>query len=112
MTAEFAVALPAVVLCLALCVGAVQLVAQQVRLADAAATAARLLGRGDDPGAVVTRSGASGYETTKENGLLCVSLSARPSIGAASMIGIGASARACSVDERDVDSGEHDQEQE
>ncbi|HEV7182945.1 MAG: TadE family type IV pilus minor pilin [Actinomycetales bacterium] len=105
MTAEFAVTLPAVVLCLALCVGAVQLIAQQVRLADAAAVAARLLGRGDDPGAVVTRSGASGYETSAEDGLLCVRLSARSPLGAAGMIGIDASAQACSVDQRDLEEG-------
>ncbi|TFC81902.1 hypothetical protein E3O45_00705 [Cryobacterium sp. TMS1-20-1] len=47
ITAEFATALPAVVLVLACCLGAVQVVGVQVRLTDAAATAARVLSRGD-----------------------------------------------------------------
>ncbi|WP_129590349.1 TadE family type IV pilus minor pilin [Cryobacterium aureum] len=46
-TAEFATALPAVVLVLACCLGAVQVIGVQVRLTDAAATAARVLARGD-----------------------------------------------------------------
>lgn len=49
-TAELVVALPAVALVLALCLGAVMVGAQQVRLTDAAADAARALGRGDDAG--------------------------------------------------------------
>lgn len=47
VTAELAVALPAVALVLAVCLAAVMLVAQQVRLTDAAADAARALGRGE-----------------------------------------------------------------
>lgn len=47
VTAEFAIALPAVVLVLVCCLGAVQVVGVQVRLTDAAATAARALSRGD-----------------------------------------------------------------
>ncbi|WP_104089640.1 TadE family type IV pilus minor pilin [Cryobacterium sp. N19] len=46
-TAEFATALPAVVLVLACCLGAVQVIGVQVRLTDAAASAARSLARGD-----------------------------------------------------------------
>jgi Flp pilus assembly protein TadG len=48
-TAEFVVALPAVVIVLAACLGAVQLVGAQVRVQDAASQAARSLARGDDP---------------------------------------------------------------
>ncbi|MGR2753418.1 TadE family type IV pilus minor pilin [Agromyces arachidis] len=47
MTAEFAVALPAIALVLALSISSVHVAAVQVRLADAAADAARSLGRGD-----------------------------------------------------------------
>ena len=50
ITAEFATALPAVVLVLAGCFGAVQVVGVQVRVTDAAATAARALSRGDSVG--------------------------------------------------------------
>lgn len=42
--------LPAVVLVLACCLGAVQVVGVQVRLTDAAASAARALARGDSTG--------------------------------------------------------------
>ena len=45
MTAEFALVLPAVVLMLVLGLGVAQLGAIQVRLADAAADAARMVGR-------------------------------------------------------------------
>lgn len=47
MTAEFAVALPAIALVLALSLASVHVAAVQVRLADAAADAARALGRGE-----------------------------------------------------------------
>lgn len=40
--------MPAVVLVLAACIGAVQVTGQQVRMTDAAASAARSLARGDD----------------------------------------------------------------
>lgn len=48
VTAEFAIALPAVVLVLATCLAAGQVVGLQVRVQDAAASAARHLAR-DDP---------------------------------------------------------------
>ena len=47
VTAEFAAVIPAVLLVLLLCLGGVQVSGQQVRLADAAAQAARSLARGD-----------------------------------------------------------------
>ena len=47
VTAEFAVVLPAVILVVALAVGAVGASAQSVRLADAAAVVARQTARGD-----------------------------------------------------------------
>ena len=53
--AEFAVALPAVLLVLATVLGGVQLGTLQVRLQDAAADAARSLGRGDSASSVASR---------------------------------------------------------
>ena len=47
MSAEFAAALPAVLVLLALCLAAVQLGVHQVRVQDAAAVAARVSARGD-----------------------------------------------------------------
>lgn len=53
VTAEFAVVLPAVVLVLALAVGALGLAWDQIRCVDAAATGARSASRGDSAGAVL-----------------------------------------------------------
>ena len=50
VAAEFAVALPALVLVIALGVGALSAGSRQVRLQDAVADAARLAAREDDPG--------------------------------------------------------------
>ncbi|MBE3075683.1 MAG: hypothetical protein IMZ75_12200 [Actinobacteria bacterium] len=53
VTAEFAVVLPAVVLVLALSLGALGLALDQVRCVDAARTGARAAARGDSYGAVI-----------------------------------------------------------
>lgn len=53
VAAELAVALPAVLLTLLLGVGALGAAARQVALQDAAADAARLLGRGESPATAV-----------------------------------------------------------
>ncbi|MRG60454.1 hypothetical protein GE115_11340 [Agromyces sp. CFH 90414] len=81
-TAELAVALPAVVLVLALCLGAVQVIGRQVRLTDAAADAARSLGRGDGAGdarAIAERvaGGPVDLGTSEEPPLVCATLTAR-----------------------------------
>ncbi|MCS5716724.1 hypothetical protein N1027_01080 [Herbiconiux sp. CPCC 205763] len=55
MTAEFAMILPAVAVVLALAVGVVQLGAVRVALTDAAADAARILGRGDSESLAASR---------------------------------------------------------
>ncbi|MFF1877327.1 TadE family type IV pilus minor pilin [Leifsonia sp. NPDC058230] len=99
MTAEFAVALPAVLVCLAVCLGAMQVAVQQIRLSDAAAVAARMLGRGDDPASVVARSGASSYVSTEEDGLRCVRLSGTSSVAGIGALGVETTARACAIDD-------------
>jgi Flp pilus assembly protein TadG len=80
VTAEFAVALPAIALVLAACLASVQLVAQQVRLTDAAADAARALGRGESEGtahAIADRvSGGAGLVAWTEEPFVCVVLTA------------------------------------
>jgi Flp pilus assembly protein TadG len=53
--AEFAIAMPAVLMVLAALLGGVQVVALQLRATDAAADAARSLGRGDSVGEVTAR---------------------------------------------------------
>lgn len=85
VTAELAVALPAVVLVLGACVWGVQLAAAQVRLEDAAGLAARAAARGDavedalraaPPGAAVA--------TWPEGDLAC----ARVAVAAAAPLGL------------------------
>ncbi|MFM9876429.1 MAG: TadE family type IV pilus minor pilin [Rhodoglobus sp.] len=80
MTAEFAVALPAVVLVLAACLTGMQVAGQQLRLADAAAHAARSLARGEAPDRAAARAarevpGASITQWTDAD-LLCVTVTA------------------------------------
>lgn len=104
MTAEFAAALPAALLCLALCLGAVQAVAQQSRLVGDAASEARRLGRGDtmsvDASDPASRPGR--HDVEREGGMVCVTLTApsqAPGLGA---LGITVSARQCAIDEEAV----------
>lgn len=80
VTAEFAVALPAVVLVLAACLTGMQVAGQQVRLADAAAHAARSLARAEAADAAAARAarevaGASVAQWVDAD-LLCVRLTA------------------------------------
>jgi hypothetical protein len=100
--AEFAVALPAVLLVLATVLGGVQLGTLQLRLQDAAADAARSLGRGDSALAVATRMArqtpSAGWSVTRPAGLVCVHLtaSAAPPAG---LLGLSVSATSCALDE-------------
>jgi Flp pilus assembly protein TadG len=85
VTAEFAAVIPAVVVVLALCLGAVQLSGQHVRLTYAAAQAARSLARGDGPdrATALARQAVSGASVAVEHRgeLVCARLSVRGSLG-------------------------------
>lgn len=98
MTAEFAVALPAIALVLAACLASVQLVAQQVRLADAAADAARALGRGESEGearSIADRvSGGARLVSWADGPFVCVELSAD---GAGLLAAVVLRAESCAV---------------
>ncbi|MCD5347896.1 TadE family type IV pilus minor pilin [Agromyces sp. H3Y2-19a] len=98
MTAEFAVALPAIALVLAACLGAVQLAAQQVRLTDAAADAARALGRGEDAGRARTIAshvaGDVAIEVSHDGDIVCALLS---SSGAGLLAAVRLEARSCAL---------------
>ncbi|MEL4320111.1 TadE family type IV pilus minor pilin [Leifsonia sp. YIM 134122] len=100
VTAEFAVALPAVALVLAVCLCGVQAVSIQVRLTDAAADAARTLARGDGVDMASARlssavSGAS-LSVDEEGDLICVTASARA--GAHTVLAaLTVSARSCAL---------------
>jgi hypothetical protein len=83
VTAEFAVVLPAVVLVLALSLGAMGLALDQVRCVDAARAGARAASRGDSYGAVmlVTRRAApprAVVSTSASGDLVQVSVVSRP----------------------------------
>lgn len=98
VTAEFAVALPAVLASLALCVGVIHGMAQYVALAGHASAAARLAGRGDDPAA---REGGGSSSIEREGDVLCVRVTA-PGDTVLARIGVQLSARACALDETAV----------
>lgn len=97
VVAEFAVALPAVVLVLLLGAGALGSAARQVRLQDAAADAARLLARGESEArafaVVVEVAAGAGARVGHTGDLVCVSATA-PS----SLPGFTLTARSCALD--------------
>jgi Flp pilus assembly protein TadG len=101
-TAEFALAFPAVLGVLALLLGGVQVAALQVRVQDAAADAARGLGRGDSEATVRGRLAAqvdgASLETWVQGELRCVQVGAAPS-GPVEALGLRAEARACALDD-------------
>jgi len=101
--AELAVVLPAVVLVLGLCLGAVQTVGQQVTLTSAAEEAARSLGRGEAAGTAASRiegaaSGAS-LEVEHPGHDVCVDLSAPSRFAPAAAAGVTVHARGCARQE-------------
>jgi hypothetical protein len=99
--AEFAVALPAVALVLAVCVGGVGVASQQLRMQDAAADAARGLGRGESSTAVLERAAravpGSALERHSAGELVCVRLAA-PARGPLALAGLVLSAESCALD--------------
>jgi hypothetical protein len=106
--AELAVTLPAVVLVLGLCLGAVQTVGQQVMLTSAAAAAARSLGRGEDPGTATARvegaTGRASMAVDRTGHAVCVQLTEPSRFGPAEAAGLRVSARGCAWQE-DPDAG-------
>ncbi|WP_235492763.1 MULTISPECIES: TadE family type IV pilus minor pilin [unclassified Leifsonia] len=100
MTAEFAVALPAVALVLAVCLAGVQAVSIQVRLTDAAADAARTLARGDGVDLAAARLSAAVPGATlsvdSSGDLVCVAAGA-PAGSHAVLAALTVSARSCAL---------------
>ena len=93
--------LPRVALVLALCVGAVGVGSQQLRLQDAAADAARGLGRGESTSAVqgrVSRAAPGSVLADWSSGeLVCARLSV-PARGPAAVAGLRLAAESCALD--------------
>lgn len=99
-TAEFALAFPAVLGVVALLLGGVQVAALQVRAQDAAADAARGLGRGDARSAVAARverqlPGAQ-LSTWVDGELRCVRVAVAPG-GPVAVLGLRARATGCAL---------------
>jgi hypothetical protein len=87
VTAEFAVVLPAVVLVLALSLGALGLALDQIRCVDAARAGARAAARGDSPGAVILVVGRAAptdavVSLSTSGDLVRVSVVSRPRVAA------------------------------
>jgi hypothetical protein len=101
VTAEFVAALPAVVLLLALALGALALGSQSVRLQDAAGLTARALARGDPPEAADAIAGALvpgvAVARSERSGLVCVLLMTR---GSGPLSGLQLRAESCALAER------------
>lgn len=101
ITAEFAAVTPAIVLVLALCLGALQAVTLQVRITDAAADAARGLGRGDDLATVAARArsaiGTVSVSTDSQGEFVCARLSSPSPPGPFGVFGLSVFARSCAL---------------
>jgi hypothetical protein len=101
VTAEFAAALPAVLVVLACCLGAVQVVGQQVRITDAAADVARLLARGDSAGPAAGLLAAAGPGTSlaeeRQGEFVCARLSAPSAFAPFAAAGLSLGARSCAL---------------
>ena len=99
LAAEFAVALPAVALVLALAIGAIGLGGEQLRLQGAAFEAARLLGRGD-PGALARiRSVSPGATLSTYASGESICAQARVSVELGVLTGISLSATSCALND-------------
>jgi len=101
VAAEFAATLPAVVVVLAICLGALGVGSQQLRLQDAAAAAARALGRGESVGEIQSRIARAAEGAAIENwatdGLVCARLS-RDAAGPLAVSGLRLVAESCALD--------------
>lgn len=99
VAAEFALALPAVVLALLLGAGALGAAARQVALQDSAADAARVLGRGEDAAAAQRVASAAvpgaSLSTRSSDDLVCVTASSDAAV--AGFIHIPLRASSCAL---------------
>ncbi len=98
VTAEFAIALPAAVLVLALGAGVLAACGHQIRLQDAATDAARLAARGEaDRGTGLVSDVGGAASVSHDGDLVCVTATAP--VGAP-LVGIVLRARSCALDEQ------------
>ena len=74
MTAEFAIAVPAVLVVLAVCLGGLRLGTERLRLVDAAAQSARMAALGEPPEPPAASVGATVVGRTRRGETVCVAL--------------------------------------
>ena len=100
MAAEFAVAMPAVLLVLATALGGVQLAGLQLKAQDAAADAARSYARGETAGVVAARLErqvpGAGITRSTRGDLVCARVEVTPS-GPIARLGVSVHATSCAV---------------
>ncbi|CAN5292533.1 hypothetical protein BH11ACT2_BH11ACT2_03640 [soil metagenome] len=100
VTAEFAAAVPAVIVVLVSCLAGVQAAGQQVRLQDAAAIAARSTARGESEASALDRARhlAPGARlgATSPGDLECATLAQR-ALGPAGLLHLTLRARSCAL---------------
>lgn len=93
--------MPAVILMLSCCLGAVGMVGQHVRLTDAAADASRALARGDDETLVRIRVDASVdgavAHIVRRGEYVCANLAMSTGAGPLHVLGLTVRASACSL---------------
>lgn len=100
VTAEFVIAMPALLLVLALSIGSIALATQRLTLTAAAGEVARLEARGDQPAArarVAAAGPAVSVSRSRDGPLLCVTLRGRPGPGLLSAIQLAATGCAAIV---------------
>lgn len=97
ITAEFAIALPAVVLVLACCLSGMQVAGQQLRLQDAAAAAARAAARGGDTSVAARLAPAAAVSRYSDGDLVCVRLSAASSSAVGALMALTLTASSCAL---------------
>jgi len=101
VTAELAVALPAVLVVLAVCLGGVQVVTRQAALVGAASAAARSVARGDSSNATAETvrqiDPAARYSAATAGDLVCVRMHSHARL-LPGWAGVPLSARSCALD--------------
>ncbi|MET0590004.1 MAG: TadE family type IV pilus minor pilin [Naasia sp.] len=101
VSAELAVAMPAVLVVLALCLAVLQVASQQVRYADAAAVGARSLARGESAAVAAGRAlavaGPGEFSHTERGEFVCTTVSGDAAVVLGQVLGVQVSAASCAL---------------
>lgn len=101
VTAELVVAMPAVLVVVALCLGMLQVASQQVRYTDAAAVGARSLARGESAavasGRALSVAGPGSFSATERGEFVCGTVSGDAAVVLGQVLGVEVSAASCAL---------------